>query len=110
MRPIVSPLAKAIKSNYARLIEGIKHHTTDLVPVLYQEDLIGEETRDRATMLSSLTPAEKATEVVNALQAGIKNDCRKFITLLKVLKSSAAWCHLARLLETQQSKSSECTF
>ena len=102
-------LAKTIKSNYARLIDGIKHHMTDIVPVLYQEDLIGEETRDRA-MLLALTPAAKAMEVVNAMQASIKNDIGKFNSLLKALRSTSALCYLADVLETQQSKSGEYMF
>ena len=82
---------------------------TDIVPLLYQEDLIGEETRDRA-MLSGLTPAEKAAAVINTLQAGIKNDIGKFNSLLKALRSSSALCYLADILETQHSKSGEYMF
>ena len=107
--PIVLPLANTIKSSYAKLIDGIKYHMTDMVPILYQEDLIGEETRDRA-MLPVLSPAAKAAEVVNAMQASIKNDTAKFSSLLKVLRSSSVLCYLADVLETQQSKSGEYIF
>ena len=106
-----STLAKAIKSNYARLIDGIKDHLTNLVPLLYQEDLVGEETRERAKVLA-LTSTQKATEVVDSLQAKIGNEPAQFHTLIRVLRSNPALCYLADILErveTQQSESGTCT-
>ena len=100
----VFTLVTAIKRNYANLIDGIKHHLTDIVPVLYEKDLIGEETKDKA-MLLVLTPATKAMEVIDAMQAKIKSDPRQFGTLLNVLRSIPALCYLCDLLEPKQSGS-----
>ena len=77
------------------------------MPVLYQEDLIGEETKEQATMLA-LTPSQQAAKVVDAIQAKVKNEPSQFSCLIKVLRLNPAVCHLADLLErveTQQSGS-----
>ena len=100
---IVFTLATTIKSNYAKLIDGIKHHLTDIIPVLYQEDLIGEETKHKAKSLV-LTPVERAMEVLDAMQARIKSDPIQFCTLLKVLRSKQALCYLTDVLENKQSE------
>ena len=90
--------AEAIKSNYTKLIDGIQHELPQLVPALYQEDLIGESTRDRAK-LPGLIPKEKATEIVDILQGRIKNEPNEFHRLIKVLRSNPALNYLADQLE-----------
>ena len=56
-------------------------------------------------LLLTLTPAAKASGVVNAMQAKIENESRQFDRLVNVLKSNPALCYLAKMLETQHSES-----
>ena len=94
--PIVE--AEAIKSNYTKLIDGIQHELPNLVPVLYQEDLIGEAVRDRAQLLG-FTPKEKATVIVDTLLARIKNKPSEFHRLVNVLRLNPALSYLADQLQ-----------
>ena len=59
-------------------------------------------------MLLALTPSDKATEVMNVMQARIESDSKQFNSFVKVLRSNPALCYLADVLETQQSESGAC--
>ena len=98
MLPPTIAEAEAIKSNYTKLIDGIQHELSNLVPALYQEDLIGKTSKDRA-MLLGFTPQEKATVVVDTLLATINNKPSEFHSLVKVLRLNPAVSYLADQLE-----------
>lgn len=89
---------KAIKGNYSRLIEGIKHELPTLVTALYQADLIGDDTKD-AALSSLVTERAKATKVVDALQSRIRNNPSDFFVLVEVLRANPALSYLADILE-----------
>ena len=80
------------------MIDGIQHELSSLIPVLYQEDLIGDTIRDTANLVA-LTPMEKAAKVVDALQARVKNKPSEFHKLVKVLRSNPVLSYLGNHLE-----------
>ena len=80
------------------MIDGIQHELPHLVPALYQEDLIGDTIKDTANLVA-LTPMEKATKVVDALQARVKNKPSEFHKLVKVLRSNPVLSYLGDHLE-----------